>query len=83
MSRVGSRIHYRKGQRVVAWNIAHLWRRSYALNEQVYNAMVSRGFRGEPVAVDRFRTRPRDWWWLLATGVVMLLLGCVEYRTRA
>ncbi len=82
-SRVGSRIHYRKGQRVVAWNIAHLWMRSYAMNEQVYHAMVSRGFRGEPVALDRFRTRPRDWCWLLAAVAVMLLLGYVEHRTRA
>src|ERR1035437_7226642 len=27
-SRVGSGMHYRKGQRIVAWNIAHLWLRS-------------------------------------------------------
>ena len=34
-SRVGSGMHYRKGQRIVTWNMAHLWKRSYQLNEQV------------------------------------------------
>ena len=79
-SRVGSGMHHRKGQKVVAWNIAHLWMRSYALNEQVYNAMVSRGFRGEPIALDHFQTRPRDWFWLFGTIVVILLLGYAEHR---
>ena len=81
-SRVGSGMHYRKGQRVVAWNIAHLWMRSYALNEQVYSAMVSRGFRGEPVALDHFQARPRDWFWLLAAIAVIVLLGYAEHRTK-
>ncbi|HTY12649.1 MAG TPA: cobalt ECF transporter T component CbiQ [Candidatus Omnitrophota bacterium] len=45
-SRVGSRVHYKKGQRMVAWNIAHLWMRSYEMNEQVYAAMLARGYRG-------------------------------------
>ena len=64
----------------MAWNIAHLWMRSYALNEQVYNAMVSRGFRGEPVTLDHFQTKPRDWFWLFATIAVILLLGYAEHR---
>ena len=46
-SRVGVRMHYKKGQYVVAWNIAYLWVRSYQLNEDVYKAMLSRGYRGE------------------------------------
>ena len=79
-SRVGSGMHHQKGQQVVAWNIAHLWMRSYALNEQVYNAMVSRGFRGEPVILDHFQTKPRDWFWLFATIVLVLLLGYAEHR---
>jgi cobalt/nickel transport system permease protein len=46
-SRVGVKIHYKKGQHIVAWNIAYLWARSYQLNEDVYKAMLSRGYRGE------------------------------------
>jgi len=80
-SRVGSVTHYRKGQRVVTWNIAHLWMRSYALNEQVYNAMVSRGFRGEPVALNHFRTKPRDWLWLGGSAMIILLLAYAEHVT--
>ena len=79
-SRVGSGIHHRKGQKVVAWNIAHLWLRSYALNEQVYSAMVSRGFEGEPVTLDHFQTKPRDWLWLFTAVVVIVLLGYAEHR---
>jgi cobalt/nickel transport system permease protein len=41
-------MHYKKGQHVVTWNIAYLWMRSLKLSEDVYNAMLARGFRGEP-----------------------------------
>jgi len=75
-SRTGTRMHHRQGQRVVAWNIGQLWSRSYSLNEQVYGAMVSRGFRGEPVSLDRFRTRLRDWVWL---GAVTCLCAALVY----
>ena len=57
-SRVGSGMHYRKGQRVVTWNMACLWKRSYQLNEQVYHAMLARGFRGEPVSAPCWTARP-------------------------
>jgi cobalt ECF transporter T component CbiQ len=73
-SRTGARLHHWQGQRIVAWNIGQLWSRSYALNEQVYGAMVSRGFRGEPVSQDRFRTRPRDWMWLGGVAIVCAAL---------
>jgi len=46
-SRVGVKMHYKKGQHIVAWNIAYLWTRSYQLNEDVYKAMLSRGYQGE------------------------------------
>lgn len=47
-SRAGIKMHYKKGQHIVSWNIAHLWARSYQLNQDVYKAMLSRGYRGEP-----------------------------------
>jgi cobalt/nickel transport system permease protein len=46
-SRVGGRVHHKKGRNIVAWNMGALWMRSYQLNEQVYKAMLSRGYRGE------------------------------------
>lgn len=77
-SRVGRKVHCKKGQHVVAWNIASLWYRSYQLNETVYNAMLSRGYNGEPVIVHAFKTKPRDWVWLffvILTSVTFLYLG--------
>jgi cobalt/nickel transport system permease protein len=71
-SRVGVRVHYRSGQHIVAWNIACLWARSYQLNEEVYKAMLSRGYRGEPVILDDFRIKLRDWLWLTAIGIIFI-----------
>ena len=54
-SRVGMVLHYKKGQQIVAWNIAHLWYRSYQLNQDVYTAMLSRGYTGEPRALKKIK----------------------------
>jgi len=81
-SRTGFRMHYRTGQNIVAWNIAHLWTRSCLLNEQVYNAMLSRGFRGEPTVLNQFQIKPRDWWWAFGSIVIILLLVYGEHTAR-
>jgi len=70
-SRAGRGVHYRKGQHIVAWNIAYLWVRSYQLNEQVYSAMLSRGYRGEPVVLNDFKLKARDWLWLLFVAAML------------
>jgi cobalt/nickel transport system permease protein len=71
-SRVGSSMDYRKGQSIVAGNIAFLWERSLRLNEQVYQSMLSRGYQGEVLIIDDFKMRSRDWLWLAGSGVVVL-----------
>ncbi len=63
-SRVGRRIHYKKGQHMAAWNMASLWHRSYQMNEAVYGAMLSRGYTGEAAVLNYFKTKPADWVWL-------------------
>ena len=73
-SRVGTRIHYKRGQHMVAWNMASLWLRSYHLNEAVYQAMLSRGYTGEPAVLENFKTRWVDWVWLFMTGVFFISL---------
>ena len=70
-SRVGTSVHYKKGQHIVAWNIACLWQRSYRFNEEVYKAMLSRGYRGEPVVPHDFKAGARDYAWL--SGVTLML----------
>ena len=77
-SRVGRKVHYKKGQHMVAWNIASLWYRSYQLNGAVYSAMLSRGYNGEPAVLNDFKTRPRDWEWLffaILIAITFLYLG--------
>jgi len=71
-SRVGAVRNYKIGQRIVGANIAFLWARSYQLNEDVYKAMLSRGYSGQPYVLEDFRTRLRDWLWLLFTGVALI-----------
>ncbi len=79
-SRVGTRLHYKRGQHIVAWNISSLWHRSYYLNQSVYNAMLSRGYTGEPVILDDFKTKIRDWVWLLLAIIFFVTLLYVNAK---
>ena len=73
-SRVGVAVHYTRGQQIVAWNIANMWNRAYRMNEDVYNAMLSRGYTGEPRLLSKFHTRFRDWLWLSVS-----VFACVAF----
>jgi len=73
-SRVGIGVQYQRGQDIVAWNIAVLWKRSVELNVQVYKAMLSRGYRGESLAWNDFKIRTRDWLWLSAVVVIIWII---------
>lgn len=77
-SRVGKRMHYKTGQKITAWNIASLWQRSYQFNNEVYNAMLSRGYTGEPRVVDEFKTRVRDWLWLFFAIIICSLVLYID-----
>jgi cobalt/nickel transport system permease protein len=81
-SRVGITVHYKKGQHIVAWNIAYLWNRSYQLNEEVYKAMLSRGYRGEPVIMDDFKTTVKDGLWVCFVVIISALLIYLDYRLK-
>jgi cobalt/nickel transport system permease protein len=73
-SRVGTRLHYNKGQQVVAWNISALWSRSYHLSEDVYSAMLSRGYTGEPVILNNFKAKLTDWIWLFFVTMFLTII---------
>lgn len=81
-SRVGTKIHYQKGQHLVAWNIAYLWQRSYQLNEEVYKAMLSRGYKGEPAVLDNYKAGPIDWLWLFIAMLVFISVCCLNYLIK-
>lgn len=59
-SRVGSVRGGADGRRAVGWGAGNLWLKSYRLQGAVYDAMVSRGYSGEPVTLERFHSRARD-----------------------
>lgn len=73
-SRIGNRMHHKKGRSVVAWNIASLWHRSYHLNNQVYNAMLSRGYRGEPRMYEESKTNATDWLTLACATTIFVFM---------
>ncbi len=82
-SRVGTKVHYKRGQHIVAWNIAYLWNRSYHLNEDVYKAMLSRGYRGEPVVMDDFKVTVKDGLWLCFVAIISAAMIYLNYRLKA
>jgi cobalt/nickel transport system permease protein len=53
--------------------------KSYTLHEAVYEAMVTRGYHGEPKAADRFGIKTVDALWM---AVVFVLIAAVIYVRR-
>ena len=60
-SRVGFVSSAKGGRRLVTSNMAGLWLRSYRLQSQVYDAMVSRGYSGEAYVLDEFKANAGDY----------------------
>ena len=82
-SRVGGKVYYRKGQNIVALRIATLWQRSYRLNEEIYNAMLSRGYQGEPAVLDEFKNNVKDWLWLFFSIIISIFMVYLGYVMQA
>lgn len=80
---IKSRVEYvtgvKKGQRVVAYSIASLWQRSYQMQNDVYQAMLSRGYDAEPKLLDEFCATFKDWIWLVAIAILFLLSLWKDY----
>lgn len=73
-SRCGYAVSPVKGQRIVAWNIATLWQRSYRLQNQVYDAMLSRGYTGEIYLYGGFRAGGKDFLLLAASASIFVIV---------
>lgn len=59
-----------------ASRIGVTFRKSLEMSDEVYKAMLSRGFNGEFRSIDRFRSSFRDYLWLIlvvAAGALLLL----------
>jgi len=89
-SRVGVVSTPQKGQKVVAWNIANMWNRAQQMNEQVYLAMLSRGYTGEPHILTKSQPGTsvipakagiyKDWAWALFSIAMVVLFLYWGYR---
>jgi len=71
-SRTFDKIHVKEGRKFVANAMGSLFGKSYALSEEVYDAMVSRGYKGEPVIMNRFSFTLLDFQWII--GVLIFIL---------
>ena len=61
----------------IASRIGVIFRRSIEMSNDIYLAMLSRGYHGEIIALERFRTTTADHIWLatvIAFGVVLITL---------
>lgn len=58
-------VRSRDARKIVAWRIGVLWEKSRAMAEEVYNAMLARGYSGEPKTPGTFKLSYIDFWWLL------------------
>ncbi len=78
-SRTVGRADNRAGRRFAAASIGALWGRTLALSEEVYGAMVSRGFNGDMRTLSRFRWRMADSLWIGIVAITALLCAGAEH----
>jgi len=77
-SRVVGRVSRADERRWLTASMGVLFSKSYALSDDVYLAMQSRGFRGEAQVMDAMAWRGADWVWLsafVAVAVVAIWVG--------
>ena len=72
-SRTLSKIDTKEGRHFISSAMGSVFGKSYTLSEEVYAAMLSRGYKGEPVIINRFKFTMLDFQWIL--GVVICTLA--------
>jgi cobalt/nickel transport system permease protein len=77
-SRVVGRVSGADNRRWLTASIGTLFAKSYELSDQVYLAMLSRGFRGEAMVMQSMTWRASDWLWLaifIGVAGIAILVG--------
>lgn len=72
-SRTFGKIDTKEGRKFVSNAIGSLFGKSYALSEEVHGAMLSRGYRGEPVIMNSFKLTMLDFQWCLFVTIIILM----------
>jgi cobalt/nickel transport system permease protein len=57
----------------IASRVGFLFKRSLEMSQDIYRAMISRGYHGEVFSLNRFRASPGDYLWL----VIIFLFGAI------
>lgn len=78
-SRLVGRLDGPAARRLAAASAGVLLSKSFQLSNDVYLAMLARGFRGEVYLLDDFAMRPRDW---LALAAFALVAGAAVWLGR-
>lgn len=78
-SRVVGRMPPADQRRMLTATMGTLLDKSYHLSNEVYLAMLSRGFRGQPRVLETFRMGARDWIW---GGVMVVVAGMAIWLGR-
>jgi cobalt/nickel transport system permease protein len=63
--------------RVAGHMVGQLFLRSYERSDRVYAAMLSRGYRGQPMLLHSETLRAADWAIVAGVGFVLLMLQVV------
>ncbi len=77
-SRVAGTLPAKESRRLAAASVGVLLSKSFYLSNEVYQAMQSRGFRGEVYLLDEFQMQKRDWLALagfLSLAILAFVLG--------
>ncbi len=73
-SRTVGRTSTREQRRFVSGAMGSLWSKAYTMSEEVYAAMLSRGYCGRAKIIVRFQAGTLDWLWALFMVIVSLLI---------
>lgn len=71
-SRTFGEIDHREGRRFVSNAIGSLFGKSHTLSEEAYSAMLSRGYKGEPVIISDFKFTLLDFQWIIIVVIFVL-----------
>jgi cobalt/nickel transport system permease protein len=72
-SRTLDKIDSKTGRHFVSKTMVGLFGKSYTMNEEIYEAMVSRGYKGEQLIINRFKFTMLDFQWILCVLICILL----------
>lgn len=72
-SRILGEVDARENRRFISTGIGSVFGKAYFMSEEIHDAMISRGYRGEAKNLNRFRILPQDIVWL----ILVLFIGLI------